>query len=134
MLRLQRAGLIPKKHILENEVSEALKTIIKDEYKMQLEVVQPGTHRRNAGEVAIRNFKAHFLCVMAGTAQIFLPSLCDRLLTQAEITINLLLQSNATANVSAYAHLSGPFNYNKMPLAPMGISVQVYEKKYKRGT
>ena len=32
------------------------------------------------------------------------------------------------SNVSAYAHLSGPFEYNKMPLAPMGISVQVHEK------
>ena len=34
MLRLRRAGIIPKIHILENEVSEALKTIIQDEYKM----------------------------------------------------------------------------------------------------
>ena len=31
MLRLQRAGMIPRKHILDNEVSEALKTIIQDE-------------------------------------------------------------------------------------------------------
>ena len=34
ILRLRRSGIIPKKHILENEVSEALKTIIQDEYKM----------------------------------------------------------------------------------------------------
>ena len=31
MLRLQRAGMIPRKHILDNEVSESLKTIIQDE-------------------------------------------------------------------------------------------------------
>ena len=31
MLRLQRAWMFPKKHILENEASEALKTIIQDE-------------------------------------------------------------------------------------------------------
>ena len=30
ILRLQRAGIIRKKHILDNEVSEALKTIILD--------------------------------------------------------------------------------------------------------
>ena len=41
------------------EVSEALKTIIQDEYKMHLELVSLGTHRRNAAEVAIRNFKSH---------------------------------------------------------------------------
>ena len=36
MLRLRRAGMITRKHILENEVSEALKTIIQNEYKIQL--------------------------------------------------------------------------------------------------
>lgn len=134
MTRLQRAGIEPTKHILDNEISEAMKNIIKDEYKMTLELVPPGCHRRNAAEVAIRNFKAHFLSVLAGTATDFPASLWDRLLPQAEITINLLRQSNATPNVSAYAHLSGPFDYNKMPLAPMGCAVQVHEKTDKRGT
>ena len=43
-------------------------------------------------------------------------------------------QFNATPNVSEYAHLSGPFNYNKIPLAPMVIEVQVHENTDKRGT
>ena len=34
MLRLRRAEIISKKHILDNEVSESLKTIIQYEYKM----------------------------------------------------------------------------------------------------
>jgi hypothetical protein len=80
------------------------------------------------------NFKAHFLSILAGTADNFPPSLWDRLLPQTEITLNLLRQSNATPTVSAYAHLSGPFDYNKMPLAPMGCEVQVHEKTDKRGS
>ena len=128
ILRLIRAEITPKKHILNNAVSEALKKIIQDEYKMKIELVPPGTHRRNASEVSIRNFKAHFLSVLAGTAQEFLPSLWNRLLLQAEITINLLRQSNETPNVSAYNHLSGPFDLKKMPLAPVGMSVQVHKK------
>ena len=36
--------------------------------------------------------------------------------------------------VSAYAHLCGPFDYNKMPLAPMGCNVQVHKKADSRGT
>ena len=95
---------------------------------MQIELLPPGIQRRNAVEVAIGNFKAQFLIFLAGTAQAFLSSLWDRLLPQAEITINLLRQSNATPNVLAYAHLSGPFDYNKTPLAMMGISVQVHKK------
>ena len=120
MLRLKQANIIPQKHILDNEVSNAIKNIIRDEYKMKLELVPPGCHRRNAADVAIRNFKAHLISVLAGTATSFPPALWDRLLLQAEVTVNLLRQSNATPNVSAYAHLSGPFHYNKMPLAPMG--------------
>ena len=73
-------------------------------------MVPPGCHRRNKEELAIRNFKAHFLSVLAGTAHDFPPSLWDRLLLQAEITVNLLRQSNTTPNVSAYAHPSEPFD------------------------
>ena len=99
-----------------------------------MELVPPGCHRRNAAEVAIRNFKAHFLSVLAGVANNFPPSLWDHLLPQTEITINLIRQFNATPDVSAYAHLSGLFDYNKMPLAPMGCEAQVNEKTDKRGT
>ena len=132
MIRLRRAGIIPKKHILDNKVSEAMKTIIQDEYKIQIELLPPGTHRRNVAEVAMRNFKAHFLSVLAGIAEYFMPALCDRLLPHSEITINLLHKSNETPNVSAYAHLRVPFDYNKTPLAPMVKSVQVYEKQTKK--
>ena len=75
MLRLKRAGTVPRKHILDNEVSEATKTVIRDEYSMEMELVPPGCHRRNVAEVAIRNFKAHFLSVLAGTAEDVSPSL-----------------------------------------------------------
>ena len=53
MLRLERAGIKPKKHVMDNEVSDRMKNMIRDEYKMELELVLPGCHRRNAAEVAI---------------------------------------------------------------------------------
>ena len=72
MLRLKRAGIIPKKHVLDNEVSEAMKDVIREEYHIEMELVRPECHRRNATEVAIQNFKAHFLSVLTGTANDFL--------------------------------------------------------------
>ena len=57
---------------------------------MHLELVPPDTHLRNAAEVAIRNFKAHFLSVLGDNEQDFPPSLWDILLQHAEITTNLL--------------------------------------------
>jgi hypothetical protein len=99
-----------------------------------MELVPPGCHRRNAAEVAIRNFKAHFLSVLAGVADDFPLTLWNRLLPQTEITLNLLRQSNATTTVSVYAHLSWPFNYKEMPLALMGCAAQIHEKTRSRGT
>jgi hypothetical protein len=134
MSRLAQAGIDPIKHVLDNEISAVMKRLITDEYHMKYELVPPGCHRRNAAEVAIRNFKAHFLSILAGVDDDFPLYLWDKLLPQAEITINLLRQSNATPTVSAYAHLNGPFDYNKMPLAPLGCKVQVHEKADQRGT
>jgi hypothetical protein len=134
LLRLKQAGIVPKKHVLDNKVSENTKNHIHDTCKLDMKLVSPGCHRCNAAKVAIHNFKAHFLSVLAGVADDFPPNLWDWLLPQTEITINLIQQSNTTPNVSAYAHLSGPFNYNKIPLAPMGCEAQVHEKTNKRST
>eukprot|EP00804_Cyclotella_cryptica_P002928 CCRYP_013287-RA/>CCRYP_013287-RA protein AED:0.38 eAED:0.38 QI:0/0/0/1/1/1/2/0/632 len=134
MLRLQQAGVTPRKHVLDNEVSSAVKDLIRDTYKMTLELVPPGFHRRNAAEVGICNFKLHFLSILAGVADDFPLNLWDKLLPQAKITLNLLHQSNATPTDSAYAHLNGPFDYNKMLLAPMGCNAQVHEKTDSTGT
>jgi hypothetical protein len=131
---LHKAGVAPRKHVLDNEISLSMKALITEKYKMTYELVPPGCHRRNEAEVAIQNFKAHFLSILAGVVNDFPFKLWDKLLPQAEITINLLHQSNATPVISAYAHLSGPFDYNKLPLAPMGCKVQVHEKPDTRGT
>jgi hypothetical protein len=113
---------------MDNEISETMENHIRNECKLTLELVPPGCHRCNAAEVAIHNFKSHFLSVLAVVADAFPPSLWDRLLPQTEITLSLLRQPNALPNISEYAHLSGPFDYKKMPLAPMGCGVQVHKK------
>ena len=89
MLHLTRANTTPKKHVLDNEISEAMKNLIRNQYKMQLDLVSPDFHRRNAAKVVIRNFKAHFLSILAGAADNFLTNLRDKLLPQAEIMVNL---------------------------------------------
>ena len=101
---------------------------------MNVELVPPGCHRQNAAVVAICNFKSDFLSILAGVADDFPQNLWDHLLPQTEITLNLIWQSNATLTVSAYAHLSRPFDYNKMPLAPMGCEAQIHKKTNKQGT
>ena len=85
-------------------------------------------HRRNAAEQAIRTFKNHFLAGLAGVDPNFPIKQWDRLLQQTEITQNLLLNSRANQQLSAYAYLFGNFDFNKTPLAPLGTEVAVHIK------
>ncbi len=132
--RLRSVGIVPKKHVMDNEISTSMKEYIKQDLGMDLELIPPNSHRRNAAEVAIRNFKCHFLSILAGVAVDFPLSLWDRLLPQTELTLNLLRSSNATPTVSAHAHLYGAFDYNKMPLAPMGCKAHVHQPSENRRT
>ncbi len=134
LLQLKWAGIVPKIHVLNNEVSEKMKNHICDMCKLDMELLPPGCLQHNAAKVAMCNLKAHFLSVLAGVADDFPPNLRDWLLPQTKIIINLIWQSSTTPNVLGYAHISGPFNYNKMPLAPMGCEAQVHKQTNKHGT
>ena len=121
LARLRQAGSTPRKHVKDNEVSDNMTHHIQVTCKLVMELVPLGCHQQNAAEVAICNFKTHFLSVLAGVAEDFPSNLWDRLLPQTEITLNLLRQSNATPNVSAYAQLSGPFDYKKNATSTNGM-------------
>ena len=103
MLQLNQESIERRKHILDNQVLGSTKKIICDEYQMKMELVPPGCHVTNASEVVIRNFKPHFLSALAGTANGFSTLMWDLLIEQIDITVNLVRQSNAAPNVSAYS-------------------------------
>jgi hypothetical protein len=68
--QLLQAGIIPKRHILDNECSEEFKaTICKNNMTFQL--VPPHDHRRNIAEKAIQTFKGHFISILCGTDKNF---------------------------------------------------------------
>ena len=75
--QLKQAGIVPKKHMLNNKVSENMKNHIRNTHRFNMELVPLGCHRRNAAEVAICNFKAHFLSVLTWVFDDFPPSLWD---------------------------------------------------------
>ncbi|KAL7486747.1 hypothetical protein ACHAW6_012336 [Cyclotella cf. meneghiniana] len=125
---LCKAGITPCRHVLDNEISNAMKTLITDTYKMTYKLVPLGCYCHSAVEVAIRNFKSHFLSILAGVTNNFPLQLWDKLHPQAKITVNLLQQSNAKLTISARPQLNGPFDYNKMPLAPTVCNTQVHKK------
>ena len=97
-----------------------------------LELVPYHCHRRNIAEVAIKNFKNHFISILAGTDPNFPLKLWDTLLPQTELTLNLLRQSHISPTISAQAYLFGNFDFNRMPLTPMGCAVKIHKESSQR--
>ena len=56
----------------------------------------------------------------------------DRLLQQAELTLNLLRNSRINPALSAWAYLFGNFDFNKSPLIPPGTKVILHSKPAQR--
>jgi hypothetical protein len=123
--RLKNAGITPKRHILDNECSADFKQTIRDN-NMTYQLVPPHDHRHNMAEKAIQAFKAHFISILCGADKDFPLHLWDRLLPQAEHTLNMLRRSKETPTVSAFAYLWGQHDYNANPFAPLGCKVEAH--------
>ena len=131
--RLVAAGLRPQLQRLDNECSDALKAFLTDE-AIKYQLVPPKLHRRNAAERAIRTFKNHFVAGLCSVDKNFPLHLWDKLLPQAELTLNLLRGSRINPKLSAHAQVHGHFDFNQTPLAPPGIRVLVHLKPSERTT
>jgi hypothetical protein len=108
-------GFKPKLQTLDNEASATLKNFftVND---MAYQLVPPHCHRLNAAECAISTFKEHFVAGISSVDPSFPLQLWDRLLPQAEITLNLLQTSRLHPQLSAAAHFHGLVDYNKQHL------------------
>ena len=60
--------------------------------------------------------------------------LWEKLIPQAEITINLLQGSRINPKLSAYAQANGKFDYNRTPIAPPGTRVIIHKKTDQRAS
>ena len=117
----------PTLMFLDNYIPEKLRERL-SELEVQYQIVPPHTHRRNAAERAIRTFKNHFISVLCTADSPFPLNLWDELLEQTERSLNLLRGSRIKEGLSAWAHLHGPFDFDKTPMAPAGTAVLIHEK------
>jgi hypothetical protein len=101
---------------------------------MSYQLVLPHCHRTNAAERAIRTFNEHFKEGLVTVNPYFPAHLWDRLLPQAEITLNLLRSSRLHPQLSAAAHYHGLIDYNKTAVGPPGCKIIAHEKPSQRLT
>jgi hypothetical protein len=126
-------GFKPKLQTMDNEASAALKNYF-TEKEMSYQLVPPHCHRTNAAERAIRTFKEHFKAGLATVNPDHPAHLWDRLLPQAEITLNILRSSRLHPQLSAAAHYHGLIDYNKTAFGQPGCKIIAHEKPSQRGT
>jgi hypothetical protein len=91
---------------------------------MKYQLVPPNDHRQNIAETAIKIFKACFISILCECDKSFPLHLWDRLLPQAEHTLNMLQPVRMTPFVSAYTYLLGQHDYNANLFAPLGCKVE----------
>ena len=52
--RVKSTGFVTKKNVIDNEISNSMRTLIRTECNLELELVPPHFHIRNVAEVAIK--------------------------------------------------------------------------------
>ena len=100
---------------LDNEVSAILIEFMQSE-DISFQSVMPCLHHRNSTERATRTFKAHFIAILVGCNPKFSIMHLDKLLAQAEITLNIVCNSRINSSLSAYAKLFSTFDFNRTPV------------------
>ena len=96
-------------------------------YNVDLQLVPPYTHCRNAAERAIHTFKSHLCAGLASCNPHFPSQEWDRLIPQAVITLNLIQSSLTNPSLSAHTAINGKFDFSATPLAPHSIKVLVHK-------
>jgi hypothetical protein len=135
VLERAKTGTKLKMHWMDNEASKAVKLLLETKHGLQYQLVPPHIHRRNAAERAIRTFKDHFIAGLSSADENFPIRLWDRLLPQAELTLNLLRNSRTNPTKTSYEAIFGrKFDYNATPLAPPGCKVLIHEKPSQRAS
>jgi hypothetical protein len=95
---------------------------------LHMQLVPPHLHRRNMAERAIRTWKNHYISVLC-TADITFPfSQCNRLVPQAEMTLNMVRTSRVNPQVLAWTQVHGAYDFLTHPIASAGTRVAIHEK------
>ena len=100
--RLYNNGIVTTHYILDNECSTAFENTLQEK-NVTFELVLPNQHRRNVDEQVIRKFKSHLWFGLATCHPHLSLREWDRILHQAELTLNLLRNSWLNPKLSAWA-------------------------------
>ena len=116
---------------MDNEASEVVKKwLTKQEVKFQLATVD--NHQTNVAEWCKETAKHHIIAGLATTDPDFPIQQWNRLIPQAEYTLNMLCPTRINPKILAFAFMEGNHLYDAVPFAPPGWKVLVFEYPHRR--
>ena len=129
----KKAGVAPNTYVLDNEKSKDLLACFA-EAEVDYQLVAPYSHRNNLAERAIQTFKHHFKAGLASVDPNFPLSLWDKLIPQANLTLNLMRSCRVNPKLSAYTYIFGEFHFSATPIAPPGTKIVAHISPDNRGS
>jgi hypothetical protein len=122
---LTKRGFKPVLNIIDNVASKTIQTYLADN-AIKIQLVEPHNHRVNAAERAIQTFKNHMIAGLSTCDEQFPSLLWDRIVTQAQDSLNMLRTSRVHPQLSAYQILEGAHDFNRVPWAPPGTRATIF--------
>jgi hypothetical protein len=123
--QLLYGGVKPVLQRLDNEISKVLIKAITDK-GIDYQLASPNDHRLNPAKRTVQTFNNHLIFILHGTDKEFPAWLWYQIIPQVVITVNMLRSSRINPKLSAYTQISGVFDYNRTPLAPIGTKIVVH--------
>ena len=121
---------------MDNETSSQVEKLLQNRPDpITIQYAPPGNHRSLKAERAIQTWKSHYISTLCCTDDDFLAKDADKLVTHAEMTLNLLRGSALNPSISAWHQLHGrPFDWDATPLAPPGTKALIHDRSTVRAS
>lgn len=118
---------------MDNEASMVVKTWLTSN-NIQYQLATVDNQCTNVAKRCIETAKHHIIAGLATTDPEFPIQQWNRLIPQAQHTLNMLPPTRLNPQVSAFTFLEGQYNYDAVPFAPPGWKVLVFEDPSRRCT
>ena len=99
---------------------------------MKYQLATVDNHRTNVAERCIETAKHHIIAGLTTTDPDFPIQQWNRLIPQAEYTLNMLHPTRINPKISFFAFMEGNHVYDAVPFAPSGWKVLVFEDPQRR--
>ena len=96
-------------------------------YNINFQCIPPHSQRQNSAECSIQTWKHHLIAGLTPCHPNFPSAKWDHFMPQSNIAINILISSRRQLKLSANTSIYRKFDFNRIPLDPLGTKVVIHD-------